>query len=172
MVIPPPLMHDSAVLPCFHGCLAFLHRHSPQQSPPSQPLHLSLLIQQQPSHWDCFTILKFQLPATAPSRGPAFLSRVYIAVASCLILLPFRLPQISCFTLSLKCFSSDSDNCPHVGTGALVQFPRPPRAGPVLLRLLFFPLVPCPIEFCAGHNRLVPNRKRSTSRLYIVTLLI
>lgn len=26
----------------------------------------------------------------------------------CLILTPFRLPQISCFTLSLKCFSSDS----------------------------------------------------------------
>ena len=84
----------------------------------------------------------------------------------------FRLTQISCLTPSLKCFSSDSDNCPHVGTGALVQFPRPPRAGPVLLRLLFFPLVPCPIEFCEGHNRLVPNRKRSTSRLYIVTLLI
>ena len=27
----------------------------------------------------------------------------------CLILIPFRLPQISCFTLSLKCFSSDSE---------------------------------------------------------------
>ena len=78
---------------------------------------------------------------------------------------PFRLPQISCFTLSLKCFSSDSGNCPTVGI-------RPLRVGPVLLRLLFFPLVPCPIEFCVGHNRLVPNRKRSTSRLYIVTLLI
>ena len=84
----------------------------------------------------------------------------------------FRLTQISCFTPSLKCFSSDSDNCPHVGTGPLVQFPHLLRAGPVLLRLLFFPLVPCPIEFCVGHNRLVPNRKRSTSRLYIVTLLI
>ena len=33
----------------------------------------------------------------------------------CLILILFRLPQISCFTLSLKCFSSDSDNCPDVG---------------------------------------------------------
>ena len=32
-----------------------------------------------------------------------------------LILIPFRLPQISCFTLSLKCFSSDSDNRPDVG---------------------------------------------------------
>ena len=33
----------------------------------------------------------------------------------CLILIPVRLPQISCFTLSLKYFSSDSDNWPHVG---------------------------------------------------------
>ena len=60
----------------------------------------------------------------------------------CLILIPFRLPQISCFTLSLKCFSSDSDSCPDVGLGPLLQFPHPPRAGPVLLTLLFFPLLP------------------------------
>ena len=60
----------------------------------------------------------------------------------CLILIPFRLPQISCFTVSLKCFSSDSDNWPAVGIGPLFQFPYPLRAGPVLLTLLFFPLVP------------------------------
>ena len=45
----------------------------------------------------------------------------------CLILLPFRLPQISCFTLSLKRFSSDSDNCPDVGVRPLLLFPYPPR---------------------------------------------
>ena len=60
----------------------------------------------------------------------------------CLIFIPFRLPQVSCFTLSLKCFSYDSDNCPDVGIRPLLQFPHPPRAGPVLLTLLFFPLVP------------------------------
>ena len=59
----------------------------------------------------------------------------------CLILIPFRLLQISCFTLSRTCFSSDSDNCPHVGIGLLLQFPHPPRTGQVLLTLLFFPLV-------------------------------
>ena len=59
----------------------------------------------------------------------------------CLILIPFRLPQISCFTLSLKCFSSDSDNCPNVGIRPLLQFPSPLRAGPVLATLLFSPLV-------------------------------
>ena len=60
----------------------------------------------------------------------------------CLLLIPFRLPQISCFTLSLNCFSSDSDNCPDTRIRPLPQFPHPPRAGPVLLTLLFFPLVP------------------------------
>ena len=57
----------------------------------------------------------------------------------CLILIPFRLPQISCFTLSLKCFSSDSDSCPDVGMGPLLQFPHPWRAGPILLTLVFPP---------------------------------
>ena len=60
----------------------------------------------------------------------------------CLILIPFRLPQISCFTLSLKCFSCDSDSGPDVGIGPLLQFSHPLRAGPVLLTLLFPPLVP------------------------------
>ena len=70
----------------------------------------------------------------------------------CLILILFRLPQISCFTLSLKCFSSGSDNCPDVGIGPLLQFPHPPRAGPVLLILQFSrggtPYFLSPTEFC------------------------
>ena len=33
---------DSVVLPCFHGCLAFLHRHFPPRSLPHIPsIHLS-----------------------------------------------------------------------------------------------------------------------------------
>ena len=59
-----------------------------------------------------------------------------------LILIPFWLPKLSCFTLSLKCFSSDSDNCPDVGIRLLLQFPYPARADQVLLTVLFFPLVP------------------------------
>ena len=66
---------------------------------------------------------------------------MYGCCKDCLILIPFRLPQISCFPLGLKCFSSDSDNCPDVGIRPLLQFPHLPRAGPVLLTLLFFPLV-------------------------------
>ena len=61
---------------------------------------------------------------------------------NCLILIPFRLPQINCFTPILKCFSSDSGNCPNVGIGPLLQFSHPLRAGLVLLTILFFPLVP------------------------------
>ena len=66
----------------------------------------------------------------------------------CLILIPLRLPQISCFTLSPKCFSSDSDSFPIVGIGPLLQFPHPLRAGPILLTLLFFPLLLHRTEFC------------------------
>ena len=58
----------------------------------------------------------------------------------CLILIPFRLPQISCFTLSLKCVSSDSDSCPFVGIRPLLQFPH----------LLFFPLVPSSYRVLRG----------------------
>ena len=75
------------------------------------------------------------LPAAAPSRRQA-------VGKDWLILIPFRLPQISSFTLSLKCFSSDSDSCPALGIRPLLQLPHPPRAGPVLLTLLFLPLVP------------------------------
>ena len=53
-----------------------------------------------------------------------------------------RLLQISCFTLSLKCFSSELDSYPDGGIRPLLQFPHLPRAGLVLLTLLFIPLVP------------------------------
>ena len=81
MVMAPSPTRDSAVSPCFHGCPAFLHRHFPPQSPPSHPLDPSLCSQQQPSTWDCSTIPKLQLPAAAPSKEPAYLSRVCMAAA-------------------------------------------------------------------------------------------
>ena len=118
--------------------------------PPSHSLGLSLYNQWQPSPWDCSTIPMLQLPAAAPSRGPESLSGVCMAMAriACIILVPFTLSQISSFTISLKCFFSVSNNCLDEGIGPLLQFPHPPRAGPVLLMLLFFPLVPT--EFCMG----------------------
>ena len=71
---------DSAVSPYFPGCWAFLHRHFPPQSPPSQPFNLSLCSQQQPSPWDCSTIPKLQLPVTVPSRESTSLSAVCMTV--------------------------------------------------------------------------------------------
>ena len=142
MAMTPSTMHDSAISPCFRGCLAFLHWHFPSWSPPSHPLNLSLSAVNSSPH-----------PGIAPqslnsSSQPLHLPGDLCPCLGCvwlhlgLILIPFRLPWISCFTLSLKCFSSDLDNCPKMGTGPLFQFLHPPRAGPVLLILLFFPLVP------------------------------
>ena len=56
-----------------------------------------------------------------------------------LILIPSRLPQINCFTL--KCFSSDLENCHNVEIRPLLHFPLPRTGGPVLLTFLSFPLV-------------------------------
>ena len=99
--------HDSAVSSCCHGCLTFLHRHFSTQSPPSCPLSLSLCSQQQALPWDSSIIPTLQLPATVPSRGTATLSGVQMAAERnvYVIIIPFRLSQISCSTLSLKCFS-------------------------------------------------------------------
>ena len=140
----PPATCDSAVSPGFHGCPAFLHRYFPPQSPSSPPLDPSLHSQSIAA----LTLGLFHNPSIPAPSHCAFqeisipVRGKYGCSKDCLILIPFRLPQISCFTLSLKCFSSDSDNCPDVGIGPLLQFPHPPRAGPVLLTPLFFPLLP------------------------------
>ena len=74
---------------------------------------------------------------------------IYGCGKDCLILIPFRLPEISYFTVSLKCFS-DSDNCPAVVIRPLLQFPHLVRAGPVLLTLLFLSLVPLSYRVLCG----------------------
>ena len=51
-------------------------------------------------------------------------------------LFSFHLGCHTCFTLSLKCFSSDS--IPRCGDRTPASVPPPPRAGAVLLTLLFF----------------------------------
>ena len=130
MAMAPPPTHDSAVSPCFHGCLASLHRHFPPQSPSSCPLSPSLQSQHQPLPWNCSTIPMLQLPAAVPSRGPVSLSRVHMAAARiiCVIFIPFRLSHISCFTLSFKCFSSVPKNCPDGRDQTPARF-SPPTKG-------------------------------------------
>ena len=122
----PPPTRDSAISPCFHGCLTFLHRHFPG-SPPLHPLNPSLQSQRQPSPCDCSTIPNSSSQALPlPGDQHSCLVCVWLC-KDCLILIPFRLPQISCFTLNLKYFSSDSDNCPDVGIGPLLV--PPPAKG-------------------------------------------
>ena len=48
MVMAPPSVHDSAVSPCFHSCLAFLHWHFPPRSTSSHPLNPTLHINNSP----------------------------------------------------------------------------------------------------------------------------
>ena len=140
MAVPPTL--DSALLPCFHGAwlsstgishhnllphIPLIHLSAVNSSPHPGIAPQSLNSSSQP----------LCLPGTCtPVWGMHGCSKDY------LISIPFRLPQISCFTLSLKGFSSNSDKCPTVGIGPLLQFPDPPRAGLVLVTLLFFLLVP------------------------------
>ena len=102
---------------------------------------ISVCSQQQPSLWDCSTIPNSSSQPLCLPGTSVPVQVMYGCGNDCLMLILYRLPQISCSTPSLKCFSSDSDDCPDVGIGPLLQFPHLPRAGPVLLTLLFFPLV-------------------------------
>ena len=85
---------------------------------------------------DCSTIPKLQLPATATSR-------VCMAVARS-VWFSFHLGcYISAVSLSALNVSPLTQTiAPDVGVGPLLQFPHPPRAGPVLLTLPFPPLLP------------------------------
>ena len=123
---PPPTPRDSAVSPCFLGCPALLHRHFPHI--PS--IRLSA-VNSSPHPGIVPQSLNSSRCPFQETHVPAW--HMCGCSKDCLILIQFALPQISCFTLSLKCFSSDSDSCPDVGIRPLLQFPHPPRAGPILL---------------------------------------
>ena len=150
MVTTPPPKCDSAISPCFHGCLAFLHKHFPPQSPPSYPLDLFLHSQQQPSPWDCSTIPTLQLPATVPFRGPVSLSRVYMAAARTLWFsfhLGCRRWAVSLSALNV---SPPTQTLPQCGDWTPVSVPPHRMAGPVLVTLLFSPLVPSSYQVLCG----------------------
>ena len=140
MVMAPPPRHDSAVWPCFLGCPAFLYRRFPPKSPSSHPFNLSLHSQQQPLPWGCSKIPKLQLLATVPFGGPASLSGACMAAART-VWFSFHLgchrSAVSLSDLNVSPLTQTSD--PMWGFGPLLQFPYLPRAGPVLLTLLFSP---------------------------------
>ena len=145
-----PLRRDSAVSPCFHGAWLSSTGISHHDLLPHTPWILLSTVNSCPrpgiAPW-------FLNSSSQPLRRPGELHPCsgYVWLQQGLSdSHSFRRPQVSCFTLGLKCFSSDSDSCPAVVIRPLLQFPHLLRAGPVLLTLLFFPLVPSSYEFCVG----------------------
>ena len=167
MVMAPPLTQQYRLASMaarlsstgfFHYSL-FLHFPSIHLSAVNSSPHLEIAPQSLNS-----SSQPLSLPAdVCPCLGYVWLQQ------GCLILIPFRLPQISCFTLSLKCFSSDSDNCPvpssyRVLCGSIYSFP-PVRyscllSAEVLHALLCLKLYSCCIcgERCTSHpHTLLPS---------------
>ena len=150
MVMAVSPMHDSAVSPCFHGCLISstgISHHNLLSHIPSQSLHS----QQQRLPWDCSTIPNLQLPAVAPSRRLAFLSGKCMAAARTVWFsfhLGFHRSAVSLSALNVSPLTQTI--APVWGSEPCFSFPHPPRTGPVLLTLLFFPLVLLPHRVLCG----------------------
>ena len=125
MVRAPPTMIDPVGSPCFHGAwcsstsisnpISFLTSHQSVSLQSIAALPLGLLHNLQNPDPNCCPFYGTCVPVWG----------VYDCGKDCLILIPFRLPQISCFTLSLNCFSSDSDSCLAVGIGSDPCFSSP-----------------------------------------------
>ena len=92
-VTSPPPACDSAVPPCFHGCLVFLQRYFLSWSPPSHSLRPFPHSQQEISPWNYSPILMQQISAALNSGKPTSLSKVLKALSRivCVVLTPFRL---------------------------------------------------------------------------------
>ena len=135
VMAPPPCMTQQ------YSWLPWLHRHLPPHSFLTSPQSVS------PQSTAALTLGSLQTPQTpAPSRCALHgtllpVWGMYGCGKDCLILIPFGLPQVSCFTLSLKYFSSGSDPLLW-GSDPCLSYHKPLKAGPVLLTLLFSPLVP------------------------------
>ena len=146
---------DSAISPflpvSWLSFISIFHWNSPSGSLTPSPFS-----QQQTLPWDCFPISMFQLQATALSRGLESLSGVCMAVAKivCVILILFRLSQISCFTLQQpQCFTSVTNICPPMQHCPCFSS-LAPGADPVPLTLLSFAILPlsCWHTGCAAHG--------------------
>ena len=125
--------------------LASIAPSSPPQAFPTTVSSLTSPWFVSPQSTAALTLWLFHNPwIPAPSycifQGPSSLTRLCMAVART-AWFSFHLGchKISYFTISLKCVFSDSDSCSDVEIQPLLQFSHPPRTGPVLLTLLFFP---------------------------------
>ena len=92
--------------------------------------------------------LKLKLLVAAPSRGNCVpVWAMYGCGRDYVILIPFRLPQISYFTLKVKCFYSDSDNCPDVDRTTCFSSPTGQGQIQSYQHSCFRPEFLCPTEF-------------------------
>ena len=131
-------------LPCFPTTVSPTHAPDP-----------SLHGQQQPSPGIApQSLSSSSQPPRPPGDLPSWLGFVWLRQGLSAFT-PLGLPQVRCFALSLKCFSSDSNSCPDAGIRPLLWFPHPQRAGPVLLTPLFA-LVPSSYRVLRGSVRSVP----------------
>ena len=107
------LLHMTELI-AFPQWLVFLHRLFPPQSPPL-PSGCLPTVNRNPHPGIALQSLR---SSSQPLCLLGDLSGVCMAAARivCAILIPFRLSQISCFTLSIKCFSSDPKSCPVWGS--------------------------------------------------------
>ena len=134
---------DSALSPCFHVCLTFLHKHFPLWSPPSGSLGMSPHSQQQTLPWDYSHSSMLQFPVTMLSRELESLFR-YIRQGYS-VWFSFHSDchrSAELVSKSLKCFTSVPNIYFNVGIWSLLQFPHSLGADPVLLTLLFSVILP------------------------------
>ena len=132
-------------------CLVFLRRHFSPPSPLWHSLGHLLAVSNRPHLWMApqFLHSNFQ-PLCLLGDPHTFTGYVWLWQGLSVILTPFRLPQINCFTFSLKCFSSEQNSCLDIGNGPLLQLPHLLRADPVTLALLFSPLPPLSYRVLCG----------------------
>ena len=115
---------------------------SPQSISPSRQQRLS---------WNCSTIPELQLPAVVPSRRLAFLSGKCMAAARTVWFsfhLGFHRSAVSLSALNVSPLTQTI--APVWGSDPCFSFPQAPRAGSVLLTLLFSPLVPLSYRVLCG----------------------
>ena len=132
-------------------CLVFLRRHFSPPSPLWHSLGHLLAVSNRPHLWMAPQFLQSNFQPLCLLGDPhTFTGYVWLWQGLSVILTPFRLPQINCFTFSLKCFSSEQNSCLDIGIGPLLQLPHLLRADPVTLALLFSPLPPLSYRVLCG----------------------
>lgn len=139
-VLPP--VCDSAIVPCFHGCAAFLQKHSP----PWISSHLSPQIIS-PQSIAVLTLGLLSHPYTpAPNHCGFWWTHVPVQGLGPHHRLPFWLSlhsdchrQVASLSDSLYCLHSVQINCPKFRGLSLASAPPLPNAGSVPLALLLLP---------------------------------